>query len=80
MGTKKGQVRKTARRAYEPKRYSRRRQATDILGITKTPRIIKKQTTRLKKANRKQLLNIGSNVKYPKAMRIDALKGAKRLK
>tara|TARA_R100001224_G_scaffold19664_2_gene9657 strand:- start:383 stop:577 length:195 start_codon:yes stop_codon:yes gene_type:complete len=62
------------------KRYSRRREASDLLGITKTPRRIKKQTTRLKKANRKQLLNIGSNVKYPKWFREDAKKGARRLK
>lgn len=62
------------------KKYTRKRAASDALGYTKTPRKIKKRTARKRRANRKQLLNVGSNLKYPKSMRLDALIGARRLR
>ena len=46
----------------------------------KTPRRVKAKRQRKRKASRKQLLDIGSNLSFPKQFRIDALKGARRLK
>ena len=62
------------------KKKKKKRAASDALGYTKTPRKIKKRTARKRRANRRQLLNVGSNLKYPKSMRIDALIGARRLR
>ena len=46
----------------------------------KTPRRVKARRQRKRRAARRESLNIGSNVKYPKWFRIDALKGARRLR
>ena len=46
----------------------------------KTPRRVKARRQRKRKAARKEKLDVGSNVKYPKWFRIDALKGARRLR